>query len=122
MTCAVYRITCTETGETYVGQSYALEERWADHRRNLRKDRHANQTLQNLWNAYGEDAFTFEIIEKCDRDDVQAREKEIIRRERPALNPMQVDAASGKWLFPNRVARGPWSRTPYTGQRKRGGK
>lgn len=62
-TSGIYKITCTANGKLYVGSSVNIQRRWFDHRVGLRRGVHHNLHLQNAWNKYGEQSFTFEIIE-----------------------------------------------------------
>lgn len=41
----------------------------------LCKNAHHNSHLQNAWNKYGEDAFEFEVVEKCSKDKLLEREQ-----------------------------------------------
>jgi len=59
----IYRIQCTPTGKFYIGSSSNLPQRWREHLSKLRRGLHSNRHLQNAWNKYGEDQFTFQIIE-----------------------------------------------------------
>lgn len=59
----IYRITCTLTGRFYIGSAINLQTRQAQHLYALRNNQHHTQPLQNAFNKYGEDAFTFEVIE-----------------------------------------------------------
>lgn len=43
--------------------------RWDEHKKELNKGIHNNKHLQRSWNKYGEDAFVFEILERCDNND-----------------------------------------------------
>jgi hypothetical protein len=61
---AVYVIRCLATGEVYVGSTCNLAERWAAHRVRLRAGTHVNEKLQAAWDAYGEAAFEFGIVEE----------------------------------------------------------
>ncbi|HIK57298.1 MAG TPA: GIY-YIG nuclease family protein [Synechococcales cyanobacterium M55_K2018_004] len=61
----IYKITCTATGDCYVGKAVNINIRWAKHRRDLRQGRHHNKRLQWLWDQYNESYFRFEILEKC---------------------------------------------------------
>lgn len=65
---AIYKITNQNTGMCYVGSASNHTTRWANHRYLLRRDRHPNSRMQRSWNAHGEDAFSFEIIEELGRD------------------------------------------------------
>ena len=64
MVAGVYAITCTVTGEQYVGGSGDVERRWKQHRYALQHDRHQNVRLQEAWRQHGPDAFTFAILEE----------------------------------------------------------
>lgn len=59
----IYKITCTANNKIYIGSSVNLRIRWRDHKNTLRKGAHRNSRMQNAWNKYGEDSFTFEVIE-----------------------------------------------------------
>ena len=65
---ATYLIMNTINGKVYIGQSTQYSRRWAEHKRNLRKNTHPNKHLQQDWNEHGEDAFVFEVIEELPPD------------------------------------------------------
>lgn len=60
----VYKIQNNVTGKVYIGCSYNTSKRWKSHLYMLRKGSHHSDKLQNSWNLYGEDSFTFEILEE----------------------------------------------------------
>lgn len=62
-TSGIYRITCSVTGLFYIGSAVNLCQRRYDHFKTLRRNIHRNPKLQNAWNKYGEESFTFEVIE-----------------------------------------------------------
>src|SRR6266702_3044868 len=62
-TPGIYRITCTVNLKMYIGSAVSLYRRWKEHRGELRRNIHRNPKLQNAWNKYGEQSFTFEVIE-----------------------------------------------------------
>jgi len=75
----VYKIANSVTNECYVGQSVRVLKRISDHKCNLRKGTHSNPRLQNAWNKYGEEAFTFEVVAECDSyDDLDELENAFI--------------------------------------------
>ncbi len=45
----------------YVGKSGEIRVRWGHHKRLLKRGKHANRHMQNLWNKYGEEAFVFKV-------------------------------------------------------------
>jgi group I intron endonuclease len=75
MTSGVYLIQCSETGKVYVGSSKNIEQRWLQHKYLLKKGEHHSIKLQNAWNKYGVDAFTFFVIEQDCPNLVEAEQK-----------------------------------------------
>ena len=59
----IYVIRNTISGKVYVGSSINPKKRWREHRCNLRQGKHHAPLLQRAWDARGESAFTFEVIE-----------------------------------------------------------
>jgi hypothetical protein len=59
----IYKIENKVNGKVYVGQSIHIEQRWSEHKAELRGNYHHNAHLQSSWNKYGEDNFEFSIIE-----------------------------------------------------------
>lgn len=75
----IYAITCTATGEKYIGQSVAIKRRWATHKRELKNGIHYNQHLQRTYNKYGPDSFIYEILEQCPSEKLNEREQFYIK-------------------------------------------
>lgn len=66
----IYTITNRITGELYIGESLDIYRRWHDeHIPQLRKDRHYNKELQKDFNKYGEENFSFDILERYSGND-----------------------------------------------------
>lgn len=63
---SIYAITLMLDGRQYVGSSGTTKRRWAGHRSDLRGNRHHSPQLQAAWNKYGEENFSFDIIEPID--------------------------------------------------------
>ena len=61
----IYSIKNNINNKIYIGQSTNVYCRWSSHRSRLRKNKHGNIHLQNAWNKYGEDNFTFSILKIC---------------------------------------------------------
>jgi group I intron endonuclease len=61
----VYQIKNLVNGKIYVGSAVNIKERWATHKKLLRHQKHHSRYLQRAWNKYGEDSFSFEILEEC---------------------------------------------------------
>lgn len=88
----VYAITHLATGNQYIGSSRNIARRWYVHRSTLRTNTHHTSRLQRTWNKYGEDAFSFTIIEYVEptRAALQAREQHYLDTLQPAFNTLKV--------------------------------
>lgn len=64
MIAGVYKITHISSSRVYVGSSRNIKQRWSAHRSALRSGSHANSYLQNAWDKYGEEDFSFEVLEE----------------------------------------------------------
>ena len=59
----------------YIGQSINIRKRWQEHKRELNKNCHHNNHLQNAWNMYGSPSFTFRVLEICDKESLDSLEE-----------------------------------------------
>lgn len=59
----IYKIENIKNKNCYVGSTTNFSRRKKDHLRFLKENRHHCKYLQRAWNKYGEDLFTFEIVE-----------------------------------------------------------
>lgn len=59
----IYRIKNIYTRRFYIGSSVNMEKRLGEHRRTLRLGKHHSRFLQREWDKYGEDAFSFDMLE-----------------------------------------------------------
>ncbi len=75
----IYLITNNVNGKRYVGQSVNTTHRIWEHKRKLKTRIHANEHLQRAWNKYGEGAFSFEVIETCDKEELDEKERYYIK-------------------------------------------
>jgi group I intron endonuclease len=61
----IYQITNIVTRKIYIGSTKDyFKKRWYQHRYELKNKRHGNQYLQRAWDKYGENTFTFSILEE----------------------------------------------------------
>lgn len=58
-----YCVRNTVTGRSFVGANANLPAILNRHRAQLRMNAHMNRDLQADWNAYGPDAFAFEVLD-----------------------------------------------------------
>lgn len=71
----IYKITNTENQMCYVGQAVDVAERWRQHiKRALGAEPATRNKLYPIMGALGPENFTFEIVEECDRKDLDKQE------------------------------------------------
>lgn len=76
----IYCICNIATNEYYVGQSIDLYKRIGEHIRKLRNGEHKYThggitLLQKAWNEYGENNFRFRVLETCEKELLDEKEK-----------------------------------------------
>lgn len=81
----IYKITNEVTGKFYIGSAKDIEWRWTLHRQELNANRHINPKLQHSWNFYGEDKFTFIVLEETSEDNLLVREQFYLDTFKPHL-------------------------------------
>lgn len=59
----VYAIVNKVNQKVYIGNSVDVKKRWNGHRKSLRDGSHHSQKLQRAWDKYGEENFSFQILE-----------------------------------------------------------
>ena len=64
MKSGVYLIKNIANNKVYVGSSINVDKRWKDHKWYLKEGKHHSCHLQSAWDKYGEQSFTFEIIQE----------------------------------------------------------
>jgi group I intron endonuclease len=79
----VYQIRCIANGKVYVGSAICFDQRWTNHRNQLRRGVHCSRYLQNAWNKYGENQFVFEVLELACAADLICAEQEHLDRIQP---------------------------------------
>jgi hypothetical protein len=74
--CGIYKITNIETDECYIGQAVDIATRWKNHAKcGLDIDRPIGNKLYQAMRDYGIQNFSWELLEKCNRSDLDAKEK-----------------------------------------------
>lgn len=72
----VYKILNTVDNKCYIGgTTMSFQKRMRHHVSLLRIGKHKNPYLQNAWNKYGEESFSFEIIETTEKTEVFKKEQ-----------------------------------------------
>lgn len=71
----IYKITDIENDKCYVGQAASLTDRWKQHvKRGVGAETPTRNKLYPAMLEKGPENFTFEVLEECDRADLDARE------------------------------------------------
>ena len=97
-TKCVYVVSCSETGNRYVGSTKDYAHRKRCHLYDLRHRRNWIEQMQEDFDVYGEESFSFEILAKTDRDEWLAdMETFWIGRLSPEYNKVLV---GGKYASP----------------------
>lgn len=75
MTIGIYKISHKYTGEClYVGQSANIEQRWTNHKKEIRTLRHRQKGLIDIYKTYGMKVFDFVVLEEVAKKDLNSRE------------------------------------------------
>lgn len=64
----IYIIKCLKNNKVYIGQSVNVRHRLYLHKCDLKHNRHSNPHLQSAYNKYGEEAFSYEILEELPKE------------------------------------------------------
>lgn len=72
----IYKITNIITGECYIGQAADIAVRWSEHAKcGLGIDTPAGNKLYKAMQEYGLQSFSWELLEKCDRAELNEKER-----------------------------------------------
>lgn len=84
----IYKITNKINQHCYIGQSRCIEKRWKNHINTSQNvnDNKYNYPLYRAFRKYGIDNFSFEIIEICNSDELNDKEKHWIKLYSPSYN------------------------------------
>ncbi len=87
MICCIYEIINLGNNKFYVGRTIDFKRRQSEHIRDLKKQRHHSDYLQRAWNKYGEENFSFEVIEEVlDKSKLIEREQHYLDTLKPEYN------------------------------------
>ncbi|MDP3854306.1 GIY-YIG nuclease family protein [Phenylobacterium sp.] len=90
----VYSLTCAATGQTWVGNSRAIDSQVNSVMFSLRHGSHRNRDLQAAWNAHGEAGVVYAIVEALDDADMTAIGRDTWLKERLRHWAAALDAKS----------------------------
>ena len=85
----IYKIQCEKDGRFYIGASTNPHKRRLEHFNHLRKGKHHNRFLQRAFSKYGEDSFSYIILEEFEQEDTMwKREEELLEELSNTYNMM----------------------------------
>lgn len=71
----IYQIKNNINNKRYIGQTIRpVYLRLREHYNQLERNNHSNHYLQNAWNKYGRECFSFDVLEYCDINLLNTRE------------------------------------------------
>lgn len=72
--CGIYCFTNDVTKHRYIGKAKNIRRRTTDHLNSLKKGKDKAIGLQEAWDEYGEDSFSFKVIMLCDEKELDKNE------------------------------------------------
>lgn len=82
----IYLLTCTATGDTYIGQATNLNRRCRSHVCDLRNGCHLNRNLVALYVAHGHASLSFRVLLQCEQAELSEMERRCVALFSPSLN------------------------------------
>lgn len=64
----IYRIVCSKNGRYYYGSSGNIHKRWIRHQSDLRRNDHDNIIVQRVYDKWGENSLSCELVESVSVD------------------------------------------------------
>jgi len=93
--CGIYIIKNNINNKIYIGQSIDIHKRWANHKNELKRNKHVNIHLQRAWNKYGEENFNFNILEKCNEESLSEKEINYINKYKSNIDMFGYNLTAG---------------------------
>lgn len=90
----IYQIVNIVNGKKYIGSTVKFKQRWYRHKMMLKNGSHHAKQLQNSWNKHGENAFKFEILLTCKREELIEHEQAFIDKYKPEYNICPIAQSS----------------------------
>ena len=93
----VFKIQNLKSGKIYIGRSLDLPAVFTRYRFTLKQNMHPVRNLQTDWNLFGEDSFSFEVLEKIKPEEIPETEwKQAVEKlEEKWLHTMQPYGEKG---------------------------
>jgi len=64
MKSGIYLIKNIINNKVYIGSAINIDRRWKQHKSLLKEGKHHSEHLQSAWDKYGEQSFTFDLLEE----------------------------------------------------------
>lgn len=93
--CGIYSIINLVNGKRIIGQSKNIYGRWNLHIWQLNNHKHENLHLQNAWDKYGKENFKFEIVEICQKENLDNEEIRLIKENKTTNNKFGYNIKEG---------------------------
>lgn len=90
MKSGIYKIVNNINGHIYIGSAVNYKSRFRTHLSLLKKEKHHSIYLQRSWNKYGENNFSFELIENCKIENLIEREQFYMDELNPEYNVCKI--------------------------------
>lgn len=74
----IYKIINRVNEKYYIGGSNNVRHRWSRHRSQLNHNKHPNSHLQNAWNKYGAENFSFVLVSEIPNNLLLVEEQKIL--------------------------------------------
>lgn len=81
----IYRIHSKATDEYYYGSTRHFSRRFTEHK-SMWKRKKGNKKIKDLYEKYGVDNFSFEILEYCPKEEFEEKERQYIAKDSKRLN------------------------------------
>ena len=94
-TAGIYSITCTATGDEYIGSTNNLQRRASQHLGSLKQGTHFNDHLQRAFDKYGIEKFCFIVLCSCEPEERIAYEQAHMDMFQPVYNLRTEAGPSG---------------------------
>lgn len=91
----VFQIKNTVNGKIFISACSNLKSRWLTLKGQLDMGRFANSQLQSDWNELGAEAFSYEVLEKKEKDEATDVRWELKQMEKPWLEKLQPHGNKG---------------------------
>ena len=91
MKSGIYIIKNVKNDKKYIGSAINLNGRWNEHKSRLRKNKHPNLILQNVYNKHGIEILEFSVLEFInDKEDLILREQHYLDLWNPEYNICKI--------------------------------